>query len=424
MGQIQTYEQLEATVKQIVQRQKVTDMHTHLYSPNFGNILLRGVDELLTYHYLVAEVMRWSDMKPDQFWALSKIEQADLIWNKLFIEHSPVSEACRGVLTTLQGFGLDVASRDLGSFREFFHKFDSVSHVNKVLELSNVDHVVMTNDPFDDSERHIWLEGKKPESRFHAALRIDPLLNDYVNSKHRLREWGYQVDDEWTENSVKEVSRFLRDWIGRMNPLYMAVSLPPTFAFPEDSDRGRIIRDCIVPVSRETGVPFAMMIGVKKRVNPSLGDAGDYVGYAKEGIQALENLLVTYPDNKFITTFLSRENQHELCVLGRKFSNLMIFGCWWFMNNPIIINEMTRMRMELLGLSMIPQHSDARVLDQLIYKWSHSKEIITSVLIDKYNDILRTGWTIEETEIKRDVADLFRNNFWRFVGREDMVHYE
>ncbi len=72
-----------------------------------------------------------------------------------------------------------------------------------------------------------------------------------------------------------------------------------------------------------------------------------------------------FPDTKFIATVLARENQHELCVLARKFRNLHIFGCWWFLNNPSLIDEMTRMRLELLGLSFTPQHSDARVLDQL-----------------------------------------------------------
>ncbi len=417
--QILDSEQLASVVKQEVSRQKVTDMHTHLYSPNFGNILLRGIDELLTYHYLVAEVMRWSDMPYADFWNLSKQEQSNLIWKKLFIEHSPISEACRGVLTSLKGFGLDLGSRDLSAYRAHFSRMDAYQHVDKVMELANVNHVVMTNDPFDDKERPIWLNGTKPDSRFHAALRIDPLLNDFARSKERLKEWGYQVAETWDDQSIREVKRFLQDWIGRMNPLYMAVSLPPTFAFPEESDRGRIIRDCILPVAREAGIPFAMMIGVKKKVNPSLGDGGDFVG--KAGMEALEHLLAQYPDNKFLVTMLARENQHELIVLARKFRNLMIFGCWWFLNNPVIINEMTRMRMEMLGLSMVPQHSDARVLDQLIYKWTHSKEIIAQVLIDKYSDILRTGWAVEQAEIKRDVADLFGANFWRFIGRRDMI---
>ncbi|WNQ10064.1 glucuronate isomerase [Paenibacillus aurantius] len=413
------YEELARTVKEVVAKQKVTDMHTHLYSPNFGGLLLWGVDELLTYHYLVAEVMRWSPIDYEEFWALSKQEQAEHIWKTLFLEHSPVSEACRGVLTSLEGFGVDVKTRDLHQFREVYARYDEYRQVDRVLELANVDHVVMTNDPFDDEERPFWLNGTAPDSRFHAALRIDPLLNDYARSRERLREWGYAVEEEWTEQSVKEVSRFLTDWIGRMKPLYMAVSLPPSFAYPEDSDRGRIIRDCILPVSRERSVPFAMMIGVKRGVNPALQSASDSVD--KASLEPLEYMLKHHPDNKFITTFLSRENQHELAVLARKFRNLMVFGCWWFLNNPVLIEEMTRMRVELLGLSVIPQHSDARVLDQLIYKWKHSKEILEKVLIEKYHDVLRTGWTLERSEIERDVADLLRNNFWRFIGREDMI---
>ena len=94
----------------------------------------------------------------------------------------------------------------------------------------------------------------------------------------------------------------------------------------------------------------------------------------------------------------------------------MIFGCWWFVNNPSLIEEITRMRVELLGTSFIPQHSDARVLDQLIYKWDHSREIIARVLVDKYVDLAATGWQPTEDEIRRDVRRLFHENFDQFLG--------
>ncbi|HAV21682.1 MAG TPA: glucuronate isomerase, partial [Firmicutes bacterium] len=54
--------------------------------------------------------------------------------------------------------------------------------------------------------------------------------------------------------------------------------------------------------------------------------------------------------------------------------------------------------------------SDARVLDQVVYKWKHSKEIITKVLVRKYQDLMATGWTLGEDEIKRDVNSLFYGN--------------
>ena len=112
---------------------------------------------------------------------------------------------------------------------------------------------------------------------------------------------------------------------------------------------------------------------------------------------------------------LARENQHELCVAARKFGNLMVFGCWWFLNNPCLIEEIDRMRIELLGTSFIPQHSDARVLDQLLYKWDHSRKIIGKVLIDKYDDLADTGWSVNQAEIERDVRLLVRDNFLNFL---------
>jgi hypothetical protein len=115
---------------------------------------------------------------------------------------------------------------------------------------------------------------------------------------------------------------------------------------------------------------------------------------------------------------LSRENQHELAVAARKFGNLMPFGCWWFLNNPSLVDEITRMRLELLGLSFIPQHSDARVLDQLIYKWAHSRRIIADTLYDKYSDTMATGWTLTDVEITRDVEKLFGGNFRFFLGKK------
>ena len=72
------------------------------------------------------------------------------------------------------------------------------------------------------------------------------------------------------------------------------------------------------------------------------------------------------------------------------------------------------MRLELLGLSFTPQHSDARVLDQIIYKWQHSRRIIARVLAEKYTDLAETGWEVSRAEIERDVNDLFGGAFERF----------
>jgi hypothetical protein len=411
---ITSYKQLRQVVDTTVTNTKITDVHTHLYSPCFKDMLLWGIDELLNYHYLVAETFRWLDIPYEDFWTMDKKAQANLIWKTLFEDNSPYSEACRGVLTTLKKLGLDVGSRDIDSYRSFFAGFSVEDYVDRVFEVSGVEKVIMTNNPFDQEERDIWLNSYVPDSRFKAALRIDPLLIDTCNALNKLKDWGYNIGDELNDNTYKEVIRFLSEWIERMDALYVAASLPYDFCFPDDSVSTKIIENCILPVCREYNIPFALMIGVKRLINPDLKLAGDGVG--KGSIESVEYLCAKYPHNKFMVTMLSRENQHELAVSARKFRNLLVFGCWWFLNNPSLIDEITRMRFELLGVSVIPQHSDARVLDQLIYKWEHSKNIIADVLYDKYKDLMDTGWRISEDEIERDVQKLFGGNFWTFLS--------
>ncbi len=399
-------------VHRVVSETPILDIHTHIYAPRFGGLLLYGIDELLTYHYLVAEVFRVAPIPYDQFWRMTKRQQADHVFRHLFVERSPVSEACCGVLTVLHAMGLDVGERDLSKARAYCSSMPVEAYVDKVFELANVRSVIMTNDPFDDAERAVWEAGKETDARFQPALRIDPLLNDWQGSAARLREWGYETRGDLGPSDVEAVKRFLLDWIERIEPRYMAVSLPSTFAFPEDSPRSRLIERCILPAARQAGIPFATMIGVRRQLNRGLRLAGDGVGRADVGV--LTRLCTRFPDNRFLVTMLSRENQHELCVAARKHPNLLVFGCWWFVNNPSIVEEMTRERFELLGLSFVPQHSDARVLDQIIYKWSHSRRIIADVLADKYADLAQAGWTPSEDEIRRDVGDLFGNVFERF----------
>lgn len=144
---IKDKEMLKKVVENTVEEVKITDIHTHIYSKDFGELLLWGIDELLVYHYLVAEFFRYSSIEYDEFFKKTKREQADLIWQTLFIEHSPVSESVRGVLTVLKKLGLNVESRNLDEYRQYFDSMELNDYIDKVFEISGVKEVVMTNDP-------------------------------------------------------------------------------------------------------------------------------------------------------------------------------------------------------------------------------------------------------------------------------------
>ena len=406
---------ITAAVGRAVHETSVYDIHTHLYDPAFGELLLWGIDDQLVYHYLVAEAFRHFDIGYEAFWHLAKEEQAQLIWDALFVENSPLSEACRGLLTALNRLGLDANQRDLPSIRRWFAEQDSDDYITRCMDLAKVRTICMTNSPFDELETPLWDAGFERDERFTSALRIDPLLLDWDATAPRLARAGYEVQADFSGRTMEEVQRFLRDWAKRMDALYVMVSLPPVFEYPADTQCSRLIDGAILPFCRESGLPFALMIGVKRGVNAAMQLAGDGVG--KPDLASVENLCSGHPGNKFLCTVLSRESQHELCVIARKFRNLHVFGCWWFTNVPNVIEEMTRMRLDLIGMSFTAQHSDARVLDQIIYKWDHSREIIAGVLREKYLNLAATGWEPSEVEIQRDVEGLFGGSFQRFLGR-------
>ncbi|HEY3269143.1 MAG TPA: glucuronate isomerase [Armatimonadota bacterium] len=406
---------LESAVVEIVSASPVVDMHTHLFPPSFGALSLWGIDELLTYHYLIAELFRSSPITPSEFQAMPKPEQADRIWLALFVENTPLSEATMGVCTVLSSLGLDPRAPDLREARAYFADQTPEGFLDLALSTAGVSSVVMTNDPLDPAEAALWEAGAPADPRFHAAMRTDAILNDWPGAAAKLSAGGYPASAAIDAASLASVRRFLEAWIDRLNPLYLAVSLPDDFAWPEHSPRARLIAEALAPVCRERGLPFAMMIGVRRAVNPALGLAGDGLGRAD--VSVVTRLCAAYPDVRFLVTMLSRENQHELCVAARKFANLMPFGCWWFLNNPSIIAEMTAERIELLGASFIPQHSDARVLDQLLYKWPHSRRVIADALVDAYHRLLFAGRPVARDEISRDVTRLLRGNFEGIVGR-------
>ena len=122
-------------------------------------LYLAGPDELLTYHYLKAECSR---MLPDgvsvgAFNTMPAAEQADMIWQQLFVgDSSPISEAQLGVVTVMSRLGLNPRAKDLSEFRAFYASKTPEEYTDMVFEKAGVACVYMTNDPLDDTEGAMW----------------------------------------------------------------------------------------------------------------------------------------------------------------------------------------------------------------------------------------------------------------------------
>ncbi len=270
--------ELRKQVNEIISTTPVFDLHTHLYAPQFGDLNLFGIDELLNYHYLIAELFRFSTLTPEEFWRLEKTKQSDLIWQTLFVENTPLSEATRGVIAVLSTLGLNTRAEDLSEAREFFAAQKPKNYLERVLDIACVSDIVMTNDPLDETEIKVWNGDEKIDSRFHAALRLDRLLNGWVEAAPLMQKQGFQVQKEIDEKTIGETRRFLDDWILKMKPLYLGVSLPDDFVYAEDSVRGKLIKEPVLQTCKEHGISLTLIIGMRSRGNQALKLAGDGLG--------------------------------------------------------------------------------------------------------------------------------------------------
>jgi len=385
----------------IINSTPIFDLHTHLFPPKHEGYFLLGFKNLLNYHYLIAELLTATNIDASTFYSYNDEKKASLIWNELFEKRTPVSEACAGVLSILKELNIDINNKN---FLSICDEYDNKIQSDKnILDLSNVSSLVMTNNPFDLDEWSLFNTNDWDKKIYLASLRLDDLILDYEETLKKAKDQ--------TSNQENTIVAYLEKCYFQSNPVYAAISLNlETFHTIFDDP---LWKDILVWLENKN-LPLSLMLGVKRAVNKDFGLAGDGIGDIN--LKELSNLCNLFPKNKFLVTCLSLNDQHELTVLARKHPNLKIFGFWWFMNQPTIIKQILKMRIDMLGFSFIPQHSDARVSDQLIYKWSHFKKILHPILLEYYQDLLDKNFPISENILQRDIDNLLSLNAKKYLG--------
>jgi hypothetical protein len=91
--------ELTALVERVVFSTPVLDIHTHLYDPAFGSLLLWGIDDQLVYHLPRRRGVSLPPAALRGVLELSRIEQADLVWRCIFGALADL-RAARGVITS------------------------------------------------------------------------------------------------------------------------------------------------------------------------------------------------------------------------------------------------------------------------------------------------------------------------------------
>ena len=285
-----------------------------------------------------------AEVTPEDFYAKTKQEQANLIWQALFIDRSPVSEACRGVITSLVSLGFkdEVRTRNLSAIRAFYASFrdrgeaGAAAYSDLVFSKAGVRYNIMTNIPFDSNESKFWKPQRAPYSEhYRSALRVDPLLaGDRAVIEAALRAGGYDA-------TLEGARQYLHDWCDIMKPEYMMASTPHDFVLADKSgtsaqapggvnmeamkepgafaqvqgkdacspasdelpsvidEHSDFLTQVLMKVCEERDLPLALKIGAHRGVNPSLRAAGDgMVAFADATI--LARICSRFPKVRFL----------------------------------------------------------------------------------------------------------------------------
>ena len=262
--------------------------------------------------------------------------------------------------------------------------------------IKHQDYTPKAVEPYGEDWKIVPVDGYGTQEMIRSVLRTEKPDILWFMTDPRFWGWLWEMDNEIRAN-VPMV--YYHVWDNYPYPFYNNVWYNSNDVIATISKVTSDIVKTVAPEVQEQYIPHAVDGKVFKTRN-SLTDIEKMKEFRKQ-INA---------ENKFLVTCLSLNDQHELTVLARKHPNLKIFGFWWFMNQPSIIKIVLKMRIDMLGLSFIPQHSDARVTDQLIYKWSHFKNILHEILYEYYEDLLNKNFDLSKFIIERDINNLLNQN--------------
>ena len=379
--------QIKFFIEKFVNSTPIFDIHTHLFPSKFKKYYNVGLIKLLNYHYLKAELFSLGNIKINYFNKLNDNKKARIIWNNLFLNRYPLSTATQGVLRILKIYGVDDVNQK-------FEKILKITNENQLSEgdifsITNIKRVVMTNNPFEKDEKKILNLNK--DNRYLPSIRIDDLFLKPKNKKDFLMS-SYLSNHKKIKKAINEIKKILKT----NRPSYFSLSSENFDEFKND-----LFFDNFLSLLRQSKTPMMLLIGVKRGVNKLYNDAGDGIGTMN--LNNLEKILSKFPNNNFLISCLDYRDQFRLNVLARKFQNLKIVGFWWFNNNESIIENLLKQRFELLGDNFILQHSDARIVDQLVYKWLDFKSIYIKVMVEKYHKLLSLGYKIKASDLEKKI---------------------
>jgi glucuronate isomerase len=278
----------------------------------------------------------------------------------------------------------------------------------KVLRQSNLEKVFLTNE-FDDPLTDFNTE------RYVPCLRTDALVFNWrqPDVRQRLaRVTGVEVSDVPTLRTA--ITRLFEHFSGH-GTRACAISLPPDFtpSWMADVSSPAFVFWMLAAHCREFKLPFALMIGVNRRVYRDGVHQGQDLFDRRTSLVQYAELFNAFPEVTFCVSVLASGQNQELASYSWIFPNVVTSGHWWYSNIPAYIERDTRARLQAVPkVKQLGYYSDMYKLEFGLPKFNMYRRILAKVLAD---DFVRPGVTTEAGAL--DLARLLlRDNARRVFG--------
>ncbi len=354
-----------------------------------------GLDRLLTSPALLDEFFRRrgregaGDSPADRESYLKSLapgELADLVWRRLFLDHTPLSEAARVVLTTLGLFGLDVGSGDLRDLGEKFALIQQKRRLERIAALANLDLVLY---PVECLDADAATKRPPPPAPFRPVLSLTGLFRDWKAGARKLRLLGFGVKAKVDEFVPLELRRYLSGLVDRLAPAALALDWPVCPGGRDDFRR--LVREAVLQVCRERRL--ALLLAASDRP-----------------VEFLSPLWEECPEANFLFFPATREQSAEAGLAAERSRNLLLCGPDRRLAHPMELGQSLAIRLEEWGSAFHACHSGSASPEELVGRWAHLRWTVGEALLRRYAELRRTGWRLSETGVKRDVRALLGGN--------------
>ncbi len=159
-------DELVKIIRAAMRRAPAHDPYTEITLPRIADDHGNGVDALMTAPLLLQEASRYNT---DVTGNTSQV--ADAVYQSVFLNHSPISDAAQATLWALKKMGLAMGDRSLSEARRAWRRRKGLDHTLDALDMANLAQVAVRVDLFDEIQQ----TPAQIDDRLYASIRLDTL---------------------------------------------------------------------------------------------------------------------------------------------------------------------------------------------------------------------------------------------------------